>query len=227
MSMTADGLEYQLVRGNRKTVAVTIRPGGVVEVRAPRWVTLQQVESFLTLRRGWIDAHCRQVLQEEEQRAAFRIEPGMCMPFVGQECPVRIGKTPHFDGTSFFIDPTRSAKQQIAELYRAAARRIITERLERYAPLVGVQPSGVRITSAATRFGSCSGKNSLSFTWKLVMAEMRLIDYVVVHELCHILEHNHSNRFWSEVERVLPDYRERKQELRQFSSRLWVQDWSD
>lgn len=227
MPITADGLEYDLLRSKRKTIAVTVRAGGVVEVRAPRWVPQGQIEDFLAQKRGWIDAHRAQMLRMADERSAFRVEPGAALPLLGREVPVLAGERPAFDGAAFRLDPARPGKPQMIGLYRAIARRIIGERVELYAPLVGVRPAGLRITSASTRFGSCSGKNSLNFTWKLVMAELPLVDYVVVHELCHIREHNHSARFWAEVERVLPDYRERERWLKAFAARLQAQNWEE
>ena len=76
--------------------------------------------------------------------------------------------------------------------------------------MMGVTPAGVKITSARTRFGSCSGKNSLCFSWRLMLYPPQAIDYVVVHEMAHIRHHNHSKDFWAFVASVMPDYRERQ-----------------
>lgn len=96
---------------------------------------------------------------------------------------------------------------------RKRAREIIPKKVEYYSEIIGVKANGVKITSAKTRFGSCSGKNSLNFSLYLADYPDEAIDYVVVHELCHIIEHNHSKRFWKTVEKYLPDYRERKKLL--------------
>ena len=103
--------------------------------------------------------------------------------------------------------------EQEAELRRRAAE-YIPARVARYAPVVGVVPTGVKITSAQKRFGSCNGKNSLCFSWRLMQYPPEAIDYVVVHELCHILHHDHSAAFWSAVARVMPDYKQRQALLR-------------
>lgn len=103
--------------------------------------------------------------------------------------------------------------EQEAQLRRLAAE-YIPQRVAFYAPLVGVTPTGVKITSAERRFGSCSGKNSLCFSWRLMQYAKEAIDYVVVHELCHIRHHNHSAAFWAEVARVMPDYKQRQALLR-------------
>ena len=103
--------------------------------------------------------------------------------------------------------------EQEAQL-RLRAKAYIPERVALYAPLVGVTPAGVKITSAQKRFGSCSGKNRLCFSWRLMQYPPEAIDYVVVHELCHIHHHNHSAAFWAAVAAVMPDYKQRQALLR-------------
>jgi hypothetical protein len=90
---------------------------------------------------------------------------------------------------------------------------------------MSVTPIAVKINSAKTRWGSCSNKKSLNFSWRLIMADDDVIDYVVVHELAHLREMNHSPRFWAVVEAVLPDYRERKLKLRALQAKLNREDW--
>ena len=111
----------------------------------------------------------------------------------------------------------RAARQvtpeQEAELRRRAGE-IIPQRVAMYAARMGVIPTGVKITGAQKRFGSCSGKNSLCFSWRLMQYSMEAVDYVVVHELAHIRHHDHSPAFWAFVERTMPDYRRRQALLR-------------
>lgn len=97
---------------------------------------------------------------------------------------------------------------------RQKALQIIPKKVEYYSRIIGVSPVSVKITAAKTRFGSCSGKNSLCFSLYLADYPDEAVDYVVVHELCHILEHNHSKRFWKAVEKYLPDYKTRQQLLK-------------
>ena len=94
------------------------------------------------------------------------------------------------------------------------AKEIIPARVAYYSRIMNVTPTAVKIGGAKTRWGSCSGKNSLNFSWRLMLTNDDAIDYVVVHELAHILEHNHSKRFWAVVENVMPDYRERRKGLK-------------
>ena len=101
-----------------------------------------------------------------------------------------------------------------AELIRRAKEEL-PPKVAYYAQLMGVQPTGLKITSARTRFGSCSGKNSLCFSWRLMEYPEAAVDYVVVHELAHITHKNHGPRFWALVERYIPDYRARRALLRE------------
>ncbi len=96
------------------------------------------------------------------------------------------------------------------ELLRKKAKDIIPNRVKFFSEIIGVTPKSVKITSAKKRFGSCSAKNSLCFSLYLASFPLEAIDYVVVHELCHILEHNHSKRFWDIVQKYMPDYKNRE-----------------
>lgn len=95
------------------------------------------------------------------------------------------------------------------------AKREIPPRVERYASLMGVEPTGIKITSARTRFGSCSGKNSICFSCLLMLYPEQAVDYVIVHELAHIRHHNHSAEFYNFIRSVMPDYRKYEVMLRQ------------
>ena len=97
-----------------------------------------------------------------------------------------------------------------AEALRARAKAELPPKVAFYAARMGVSPTGVRITGAKTRFGSCSGKNALSFSYLLMLRPEAAVDYVVVHELAHIRHHDHSPAFWAEVEKYMPDYRARR-----------------
>jgi hypothetical protein len=92
--------------------------------------------------------------------------------------------------------------------YRQQASRVISERVTGYAAQNGFSYQRVNITGARTRWGSCSARGSLNFTWRLVMAPIRVIDYVVVHELVHLKHKNHSKAFWDEVKRLMPEYQQ-------------------
>ena len=111
--------------------------------------------------------------------------------------------------------------EQVVQI-RSQAREDLTQRCRRFEPLMGVACRSVRGNGAKPRWGSCSSRGTINFTYRLWFAPEPLRDYVVVHELAHLIEMNHSERFWSQVERVMPDYRQRRRLLREFQQRVEI-----
>ncbi|MBO5066360.1 MAG: M48 family metallopeptidase [Clostridia bacterium] len=104
---------------------------------------------------------------------------------------------------------TKSYSEEEIKLLRRKAKEIIPQKVDYYSTIMGVEPAGVKINSARKRYGSCSGTNSLNFSLFLMDKDERFIDYVVVHELAHIVHHNHSKAFYAFIEKFMPDYKER------------------
>ena len=117
-------------------------------------------------------------------------------------------------------------KEACIQIYKQMAKQVLAAKTLEYASRMGVTPSAVKISSANTRWGSCSGKRSISYSWRLMMAEEDVMDYVVVHELAHIKEMNHSARFWAVVKEILPDYKGRRLRLKALQKRLSAEDWA-
>ena len=223
-------IPYKLVRSNRKTIGIYVTKQAEVEVRAPLKAPKADIEKFVRLKEKWIENHLAQQRERKEQRESFGLTYGDEALFCGRRYPIvaRDGNMVSFDSENFCFPPSLSQQQikrALIQLYRQLARRVLTSRVAEYAQHMNVFPSDVKITGARTRWGSCSSKGSVNFSWRLVMAEVEIIDYVVVHELTHIRELNHSQRFWSLVESVLPDFRLRRDKLRQFQLLLAQQDW--
>lgn len=108
----------------------------------------------------------------------------------------------------------KEASPEEEKALRRQALKVLPYKVQYYSSLIGVTPGRITVTGARTRFGSCSGKNNLSFSFYLMRFPEEAIDYVVVHELCHILQHNHGKEFYKEIEKILPDYKEREKLLR-------------
>lgn len=220
--------EVQVVRSGRKTVSITIRPDGGILVRAPEKMRAEQIKRFLLEHREWIRK--KQELVEEHLRMRKTFEKkyisGEKFLYLGQEyildvvavpgrkragaeviadtLTVEIGTAEERTGQEF-REVTEAA---VRRWYKEEARKRFDERAAFFAEYMGVVYGQIRVKEQKTRWGSCSGRGNLNFNWKLVMAPPEILDYVVVHELCHLKEMNHSRRFWQTVERVLPDYRE-------------------
>ncbi len=223
-------IQYKLIRSKRKTVAIYITKNAGVEVRAPLRTSQADIDRFVAEKEDWIKTHLTRREGLNEDKAAFELNYGDSVTLCGKQYPIRekAGTRAGFDGDSFFMPPGFEPwiiKNLVIRIYKLEAKRTMIKKVNEYAPLMNVTPAAVGITSAKTRWGSCSGRNSINFSWRLVMAEDDVIDYVVVHELAHIIEHNHSPRFWAVVASVLPDYKRRQDKLKLLQGTLSAQDW--
>ena len=111
-------------------------------------------------------------------------------------------------------------KDKLVKWYIYHAEQWLIDKTNRYAKMIGVHPQSVKVKSYKSRWGSCSAKDEVSYNWKIIIAPHHIVDYVVIHELCHILHHNHSSEFWKSVARIIPDYKECRKWLKANGSRL-------
>ncbi|MCL2200267.1 MAG: M48 family metallopeptidase [Defluviitaleaceae bacterium] len=167
---------------------------------------------------------------QAEQKESFVVDYGSYILFRGKAYPItkRNGTHAGFDDEQFYMPPGLTAEQiksTCVQLYKILAKSHIIQRVKFFTPQMGVTPAAVKINSAMRRWGSCSSRKSLNFSWRLIMADDSIVDYVVVHELAHIKEMNHSVRFWAIVDGILPDFRERKYKLKELQNRLSGEDW--
>ena len=123
-----------------------------------------------------------------------------------QNVPVQREKTP--------------SEKRLEAIYRKAAREYFPKRVSHYARMLGVTYGKISIRDQKTRWGSCSSEGNLSFNWRLILAPPDVLDYVVIHELCHRKEMNHSKEFWALVESLMPEYKERRKWLRENGNNL-------
>ena len=165
-------MEYELIRSQRKTVALEVTRDGRVLIRAPKQMPLRDIDAFFARHQDWLQTH----LDKQRHWLAKHPEP--------------------------------TAEEQQAQIARAKA--LIPQRVAHYAALMDLKPAGITITGARTRFGSCSPKNRLCFSWRLIAYPQEAIDYVVVHELAHLVHRNHGPEFHALVEQVLPDHKQRR-----------------
>ena len=212
----------RIVRSRRKTISLIVHKDGTLEVRAPLRTSDRLITQFVNSKRDWITQKQALVLDNLKKLPVRNFTRGESFFFLGESYKLEIvtRKKPllSLNGT-FLLSDTCQEKQKAAEVftawYREQARAVLTDRVSFYTQQYGFKQMQIHITAARTRWGSCSTRGSLNFTWRLVQAPLEIIDYVVVHELCHTKEHNHSRAFWMQVARILPDYQKRRKWLKE------------
>jgi predicted metal-dependent hydrolase len=224
-------LGYRLRRASRRTLGFAIGASGLT-VSAPRSVAQAQIDAALQRKTAWILRHLAAQGQRRQAQQAARIEwrDGAELPWLGE--PLRIRLAPQLSRT--LLQAARPLTQEPAtlllalsadtapEALRAAvqrwlqrqARALFEARIAVHAAPMGVQIRQLRLSSARTRWGSASSDGSIRLNWRLIHFPVETIDYVVVHELAHLREMNHSPAFWAIVQAAMPDHEQRRRQLR-------------
>ena len=211
-------LNYQLIRSKkrRKTISLHIKEDGSIFIYAPYRTPKWEIEKFINEKESWIS----EKLSEKEKSIK---EAEKAFPYLGELFPLEIednkskGYPLKLSFGKFILDKDHmeKARDLFIQWYKREAKEKIPERVDYYSKRLQLFPKGIKITSAKYRWGSCSRENRLSFSWRIIMAPLSVIDYVLIHELVHIKEKNHSKRFWSHLESIIPDYKKH---------RLWLKE---
>jgi predicted metal-dependent hydrolase len=223
-------VRYTLIRSSRKTVELRILNDTTIQVRAPLKMPKYKIDAFVRSREDWIRTHLATAQKRSEDKQASQLNFGATLPLRGKEYPIvpAAGDRAVFDGERFGFPADSSPevmREAASQLYRLFAKRYLPVLVNDFARRMGVTPTAVKINGARTRWGSCSAQKSINFSWRLMLADDETIAYVVVHELAHLTEMNHSARFWAIVEGMLPNYRVCKERLRHVQARLLALGW--
>jgi predicted metal-dependent hydrolase len=202
-----------LIRSNRKTIALEVNHAGELIVRAPRFATNSQIQDLVQEKARWINEKQFQAQKRKLDNPSKKFHPGEQFLYLGASYPLVIVSDQEErlvlkDAFYLVKKAFPQAKSVFENWYRRHAKVVINERAHMYAQQDGFRYSRLRISNAKTRWGSCGAKGSLNFSWRIVMAPMRIIDYVIVHELVHLKDRSHSRRYWRQVESLLPDYQQ-------------------
>lgn len=180
-------MNVKIIRSNRKTLAIQINPDLSVTVRAPMYAPQSDIERILREKESWIQKHIEKIRGQEAKKKETQGES---------------------------VEREYLTNEEIKKLADKALQHI-PKRVSCYAKQIGVTYGKITIRNQKTRWGSCSSKGNLNFNCLLMLTPSEVIDYVIVHELCHRKEMNHSGAFWAEVEKVLPDYKEQVKWLKE------------
>ena len=204
----------KIIRTNRKTISLQITQDAKLVVRVPNLLTDKELDKILIKHKNWIERKIKKMQERIDLRTKKEFVNGEGFLYLGKFYKLHIveaqARSLIFDG-GFYLSKNYlpKAREEFVKWYKKKAHEVIPQRVEFYARMYGYSYNKVRITRAQKRLGSCSYKGNLNFSWRLIMAPIEVIDYVVVHELAHLEVRNHSKRFWSKVKLMMPDYKQR------------------
>jgi len=207
----------KIIHSKRKTLTLHVTEEGKLIVRAPLRTPEDRIFAFVKKSSAWIVKH--QVRAKEKQQL---IKPKQ---FVNDEKFLYLGKyhklkicnandiflSEYLHFPEKFLD---NAKEYLINWYQKIALNLLEKRVKYHAEKNGLKFTKIKISNAQHRWGSCSAKNVLNFTWNLIMAPMEVIDYIIIHELIHTIEKNHSQKYWDKVAKIMPNYEKQEKWLR-------------
>jgi predicted metal-dependent hydrolase len=229
-------IAYAFQRVKRKTIGMSVGADGL-EVRAPRWATVASVEAVLHEKSAWILRKLQESQERQKQMRHTIIEwrDGATLPFLGEQWVVRLDPehqslpTSHQEAAPKCLHIALSLHAQPGQIRDAVqawlmqqAKLNFTQRLDHFAPQLGVQWKRLSLSNASSRWGTASADGSIRLNWRLIHFKQDVIDYVVVHELSHLRVMNHSPQFWETVGSLVPDYQQRRHTLNEEVLPQWA-----
>jgi predicted metal-dependent hydrolase len=230
-------LNYEIIRTNRKTMGISIDNNKNLIVRSPKNIAEDKIKDVLNKKTKWILSKLKEMNQIKSVPKEKEFMTGEKLPYLGRRYRLVVSsrsiskvEVKLYHG-KFIInypdelknnDKCRREKIQDALInwYREHAKEKIIERVDKYKVKLDVEPNNVVVKKQKKRWGSCSNKGNLNFNWKIIMAPMSIVDYIVVHELTHLIHDNHSREFWQMIKAIIPDYKKRSEWLRINGPRL-------
>lgn len=211
-------INYQTTRSNRKTISILVKEGEVF-VRAPLRCTAAQIEDFVQLKHDWIERKiCDYRSRSQNLDAYLRCDRVLLH---GVSFDVKVAKSVAIDESArtVYLPPVDKAAQmkKLKSFYTRRAKVELCERLTAVSKKIEMPFASFSLTNARSKWGSCDGKNNIRLNFRLLFFPQSVIDYVIVHELCHTRHHDHSRQFWALVNSIVPNVKDCKRFLKEYN----------
>ena len=215
-------LPLKIFRSSRKTISIQIDEN-LIKVRAPSWCNQRDVYKFIEKNETWIKNKVNENKNREKISKNFVDKEIFILK--GKSLELRIiddpDRNPEINEPFIFAIKDKKIgrknyliKEQVHNLYKNFAQKELEKKTYYYSIKIGKKPTAIQIKNYKSRWGSCSSKEQLSYNWRIIIAPDNIINYLVVHELSHLIHFNHSSKFWDQVENILPDFKDSRKWLR-------------
>jgi len=230
-------INFKIKRGKRiATVGIQVNPVGAVTVFSPQELDDDKIREIIKKKAGWIVGKEEFIKRNNRPNSIKEFVSGESFPYLGRYYRLKVARAlpdgeegcrlvngrflVGVNGNAGGENSSTAVKKALRGWYLAHAETKIKERVSRFAQLIGQEPVLVRVKNQERRWGSCSRSGIIRFNWKIVMAPISVMDYVIVHELCHLMYPHHSAKFWQKVRTIIPDYAQRRMRLKEISSQI-------
>ena len=214
-------IDIEIKKLEKKSISIEIDNRGKVIFRVPVNIKVSELEKIIDKRFEWIINNVKKVKELNKNILERQFEEDEIFLYLGEEYRLKFDKISRIDENKKYIYTTENnRKESLEKLYKFLAKDYIIKRVEYYLDYFEEKPQSIKIKKQKTRWGSCSFKNNLNFNYKIIMARKQIVDYLVIHEMCHMKHKNHSTEFWNTVKEILPDYKSLKEELKAIGFKL-------
>jgi hypothetical protein len=224
-------MKIEIVRSKKrkKSISIKVEKDGTIVVRAPQGATDPQIKQVIKRKEDWINRKVKAQRHKQREVVEHNYEEGEKFLYLGEEYELRFVRDGSLESGEnilledylyFDYDCVPRADEVFEDWYRKEALGIMESIAEEYDQYFAGKYEKIKISWAKKRWGSCTSAGNLNFNWRIIMAPIEVVRYVVVHELCHLVHHNHSRDFWEYVESFVPDYKRSKEWLKKNQHRL-------
>jgi len=226
-------IEYTIEKRKRKTICIKINLKGNVKVVCPYNVNRKYIADLVLKKGKWIIETRKKVLEKLEKRVVREIKNGSTFLYLGKEYPLyliydyslkhmEISLSEEKLTIKTNTDDEEKIKKELEKWYRSRTMEIVVKLIGKHAHEFRNKVTEVRVKEQKRRWASCTYKNAILFNWRCCMAREDVVEYIVVHEMCHIDFKNHSKDFWNRVEGIMPDYKEKHEYLRENGMNFYI-----
>lgn len=229
--------DYEIIRRKKKNISITITPDAKVKITAPFHANDAVIHDIAYKKAKWIISKLKMVKESSSRPVDKLYCDGEKVLYLGESCSLKVIKLHRHKGSINlkdkcievivsesvdFKDQQNVVKEMLIMWYKKEADKVLKERTAIYSERLNLYPKCIRIKEQKTIWGSCSSLSNINYNWRLIMAPISVIDYIVVHELCHLVHRDHSSRFWGLVEQTIPDYKKEKEWLKNNGRSLMI-----
>lgn len=216
-------LDYSVKYSNRKTLRINVERDRSITVNAPKGMSADKIRSEIEKKKLWIYQKRNHAQKQDENLSSKRYESGSSILYLGQIYTLEIVNEDfeqiRFDGEFYLSKKNLIVADKLFEdWFKAKANNYIVQKVAQYAKNLGVEYQTIKISKMRYRWGSCIKGKTLNFNYKLIKASASVIDYVILHELAHLVESGHGNKFWQIIKTQLPNYIEAKNWLKKYGN---------
>jgi len=207
-------IEFNVQYGNGKKISIHIDSSGRITLKVPKKTSEETIKSV-------VERNGKMIVEKLQSLEAARETPKMIRAYEDEGKFLYLGK---YYSLHELIETAELSEEQLQlklkKFYFSSCKKLIGERITRYQTQLRVKPKSIEIVESRTKWGSCSSDKKLTFNYRLAMAPVEVIDYVIIHELCHLLHMNHDRSFWRRVGSLMPDYKEKEEYLARYGGAM-------